>query len=371
MSQIEIFYSYSHKDEQYREELERQLSLLQRQGVIANWTDRRILAGQEWAGEIDKHLDTAQIILLLISPDFMASSYCYSIEMQRAMERHERGEAHVIPVILRYVHWQDAPFGKLQALPTDAKPVKSWLDQDEAFYSVAAGIRKVVKELQAKHPNVSAKPVEQPAVPLISPLPPSPERFSQPEKIEIAPPASLPVTQNIKTFSLKHVLIGHSDIINCVAISPNGQTIVSGSDDKTIRVWDSRSGKLLRVLKAHTGEIIFGIGVLSVAISPDGQTLMSGGGDKTVRVWNLPSGEQLRTLTGHEDWVRSVAVSPDGRTPVSGSDDKTIKVWNLPSGELLQTLTGHEGGVLSVAISPDGQSIISGSADKTIRVWGV
>lgn len=157
-SSIEIFYSYSHKDEALREELKKQLSLLKWQGLITGWHDRRIVAGQEWADEIDTHLNTAQIILLMVSPDFMASKYCYGVEVKRAMERHERGEAIVIPVILRPVYWQGAPFSKLQALPTDAKPVTSsgWHNTDEAFFNVAEGIRKIV-EL----PNLATDQIKQ------------------------------------------------------------------------------------------------------------------------------------------------------------------------------------------------------------------
>ncbi len=144
-SPIEVYYSYAHEDEPLLKQLDKHLSILKRQGVISGWSDRIISPGTEWEREIDKHLTTAQIILLLISPDFMASEYCYGVEMKHAMERHERGEVAVIPIILRPVYFQGAPFGKLQALPTDAKPVKSksWIDQDEAFFNVAEGIRKV------------------------------------------------------------------------------------------------------------------------------------------------------------------------------------------------------------------------------------
>lgn len=142
-----VFFSYSHKDEELRDELEKHLSILKRQGVIAGWHDRKIGVGREWADEIDKHLNTADVILLLISADFMASDYCYDIEMKRALERHEAGEARVIPVILRPVDWRGAPFGKLQALPTDAQPVTKWSNRDEAFKNVAQGIRVAVKEL--------------------------------------------------------------------------------------------------------------------------------------------------------------------------------------------------------------------------------
>src|SRR5438067_1957732 len=100
---VEVFYSYSHKDEKLRNKLEEHLSILKRLGVIANWHDRKILAGKEWGSDIDKHLETAQVILLLISPSFMSSGYCYEIEVTRAMERHKAGEALVIPIFIRPV----------------------------------------------------------------------------------------------------------------------------------------------------------------------------------------------------------------------------------------------------------------------------
>jgi hypothetical protein len=145
---IEIFCCYAHEDEVLLNKLKSHLRPLQRQGLIGVWHDSDISAGMEWEQVIGKHLNEADIILLLISPDFMGSDYCYSIEMKRALERHECREAYVIPVILRHVYWQGEPLGKLQALPTDAKPVisSSWHDLDEAFFDVTEGIRKVVDE---------------------------------------------------------------------------------------------------------------------------------------------------------------------------------------------------------------------------------
>ena len=144
---VKLFYAYSHQDEELRQQLENHLSILRRREVITDWHDRKIGAGREWEGEIHKHLDTARIILPLVSSDFVASDYCYDIEMKRAMERHEAGEALVIPIILRPVDWEEAPFGKLQALPRDAKAVTLWENQDEAFRNIARGIRKAVEDL--------------------------------------------------------------------------------------------------------------------------------------------------------------------------------------------------------------------------------
>lgn len=146
----ELFYSYSHKDEKLRESLETHLKLLQRQGIIKGWHDRKLIAGQEWEKEILSQLERADIILLLVSADFIASDFCYSTEMQRALERQATGDALVIPVILRPCDWKDAPFSKLQALPKDAKPVTSWGNRDEAFVNVAQGLRAAIQAWLAR-----------------------------------------------------------------------------------------------------------------------------------------------------------------------------------------------------------------------------
>jgi hypothetical protein len=156
---IFMFYSYAKDDGNLQKELEKHLSLLKRQGIISDWKFRMISGGKEWQGEIDNHINTARIILLLISADFLSSDYCYDIEMKRAMELHELKIARVIPIILRPVDWHSSPFGKLQALPTDSKPITTWTNRDEAFLDVAKGIRKVVLELhQMNNPTIESTP---------------------------------------------------------------------------------------------------------------------------------------------------------------------------------------------------------------------
>lgn len=150
-----VFFSYSHKDEALRDKLETHLSMLKRQGVITTWHDRRLDAGDDLDSGISRNLETADIILLLVSADFLASEYCYSKEMLRAIERHEAGKARVIPVILRPCDWQSAPFGKLVATPPDGKPVTKWTDQDEAFLEIIRAIKAAAEKLQ--------KPSAQPA----------------------------------------------------------------------------------------------------------------------------------------------------------------------------------------------------------------
>lgn len=144
---LELFYSYSHKDEELRNELERHLRLLQRNGLIQSWHDRRISPGAEWTDDIDLHIRSAQIVLLLIGADFLASDYCYGEEMRIALERHEQQLAVVIPIILRPVDWTGAPFAKLQALPRDGKAITLWRNRDEAFSLIAREIREVVVAL--------------------------------------------------------------------------------------------------------------------------------------------------------------------------------------------------------------------------------
>lgn len=139
---ITLLYSYSHKDEKLRDELATHLAILKRQGLIKEWHDRRIAGGEEWEDVIDAHLESANVILLLVSADFIASDYCWGKEMARALERHESHEAYIIPVIIRPVDWSAAPFGKLQALPRNARPVTMWNNRDAAWLDITKGIRK-------------------------------------------------------------------------------------------------------------------------------------------------------------------------------------------------------------------------------------
>jgi TIR domain-containing protein len=142
----EIFISYAHEDEEFRIQLEKHLSVLRRRGVIELWHDRKITPGREWKGEIDAHVDSADVTILLISEDFLDSDYCYDVELSRALERHDADEAVVIPVILKPVDWEGAPFGKLAALPTDARPITNWRSRAAAFADVARGIRREFEE---------------------------------------------------------------------------------------------------------------------------------------------------------------------------------------------------------------------------------
>jgi len=215
----------------------------------------------------------------------------------------------------------------------------------------------------------------------------------------------------LERVSLIHTLTGHSGKAASIAVSFDGQTIASGGDDNTIKLWHLGTGELLHTLTGDSGRVltialspdgqtlasshktpdrscikIWHLGtsgqqqgsllhtltghhkwIYSLAISPDGQTLVSGG--YKIKIWHLATGEALRTLAGHKNWVYSLAISPDGQTLVSSGGDKTIKIWQLHTGELLRTLSGHSDWVRTVAISPDGQFLASGGDDNSIKLW--
>lgn len=151
-----LAFSYSHADEALRDQLEKHLSPLKRLGLIDSWHDRRIVAGQEFNKEIDEHFAMASVILLLISPDFIDSDYCYEIEMTTALARHERKEAIVIPVIVRPCHWSDLPFGKILAATKDGKAVTQFKTLDEGFYEVVDSIKKALRNLSSDAPQSHA-----------------------------------------------------------------------------------------------------------------------------------------------------------------------------------------------------------------------
>ncbi|MEG4114295.1 MULTISPECIES: serine/threonine-protein kinase [unclassified Microcoleus] len=177
------------------------------------------------------------------------------------------------------------------------------------------------------------------------------------------PPMQRVVPARAPTWRCVHTLVGHSNAVTSVAFSPDGATLASGSEDKTIEMWKLETGKRWYTLTGHSDW------VTCVAFSPDGATLASGGRDKTIQIWDLNKGKWWYALRGHEDRVYAVAFSRDGQVLASGSRDKTVQLWNLNKGRRMSALTGHAGGVEAVAFSPGGEFLASGSRDMTVQLW--
>ena len=155
----------------------------------------------------------------------------------------------------------------------------------------------------------------------------------------------------------------HLNGVASVAFSPDGTQVLTGSWNKTARLWGVESGKEIH---AFTGD--FGL-VTLVAISPEGELVLTDSGDKTARLWDLKSGKALLAFSGHTDQVTSIAFSPDGKQVLTGSKDKTARLWDLKSGKALLAFSGHTDQVTSIAFSPDGKQVLTGSRDKTARLW--
>ena len=496
---LHIFCCYARLDQSYLIELRNRLIPLQRAGLIIVHADIDISPGEDWEPKIHHYLNTAHVILLLVSPDFIASEYCYSKEMMRALERHNEGDAYVIPIILRPVDLRRVPFSKIQSLPTDAKPVTKWETEDDAFLDVVNGIEEVMEKLlsqsqaptqpqktkeqwfdegklhyQSKHyeealvafdqaillnpqdapsyhyksrtldnlgrneealealeqaifldpanaesyaskeaeqarlveeeqrykaekerlaalpeknaprpglhspdpsegnvadvpffPNPRAKEAErtrrvaEDPVPSQSPLDkemPPDQSFRQ----KLGDARQLPLQTPVRT--TPYTYHGHSKSVQTVAWSPDGKRIASGSDDKTVQVWDAADGGHGFTYRGHSQK------VQTVAWSPDGKRIASGSDDKTVQVWDAADGGHGFTYSGHSSFVYSVAWSPDGKRIASGVK-KSVEVWDAADGGHSFTYSGHSKSVQIVAWSPDGKRIASGSGDKTVQVW--
>jgi len=186
----------------------------------------------------------------------------------------------------------------------------------------------------------------------------SPQRTPQQK-----PSVSLSPRSTLNNIVLDKTLSGHSDTVWSVAVKPNSQNILSGSSDRTIKLWNVSTGQVLQTFSRHSGT------VWSVAVSPDGQRFASGSSDNTADVWDLTTGKILFTLAGHSGTVWSTAFSPDSATLATGSNDQTIRLWSMSTGKEFRQLLGHSGAVRAIAFSPDAQYLISGSSDKTIKIW--
>ena len=206
--------------------------------------------------------------------------------------------------------------------------------------------------------GTGAPPLQGPVIPVQNSLPPTVAGTIIP-----VPQMQRVVPAHAPTWRCVHTLVGHLNAVTSVAFSPDGQTLASGSEDKTIEMWKLEAGKRWYTLTGHSDW------VTCVAFCPDGRTLASSGRDKTIQIWDLNKGKWWYALTGHSDRVSAVAFSPNGQVLASSSRDKTVRLWNLNKGKLMSTLIGHAEGVEAVAFSAGGEFLASASRDKTLRLW--
>src|SRR5436309_961247 len=162
--QLKVFYCYAREDESLRNELNGHLISIQQEYSLTIWSDREIRPGADWAKEINAQLDAAHLIFLLITVNFIASKYCYGVEMKRALERHNAGTARVIPILLDHVYWQVAPFSHLQVLPTDARPVTEWENKNKAYVNIVHNIHKTIEDLFKTKEDTNSPKITNPSI---------------------------------------------------------------------------------------------------------------------------------------------------------------------------------------------------------------
>jgi WD40 repeat protein len=235
-----------------------------------------------------------------------------------------------------------------------------WVWQDYLTDPVSNELSQILNKMLAgavKHRYQSAEEILKDLNPHINP-----KTLAQSTTFTASGAPSTPKTLN-PTWNCVRTLTGHLSSINAIAFSPDGQTLASGSADRTLKLWNPDSRVPRYTLSGHSSLID------AVAFSPDGRTLASGSWDHTIKMWNLETTEVIHTLCGHSGWIKSVVMRADGQSLASASADKTIKLWHLQTASVQTTLSGHASAVHCVVISPDGQTLASSSADQTIRIW--
>jgi len=373
-SPAQIVCIYAQCDEVFYRELQTYLILGEKKGHIC-WLE--LSAGTPVEQTLLAFVQQADLILLLISPSFFVTSVCHKA-MESALAEQIRRGISVVPVLARASDWKESDCGHLKAFPENELPIAEWEHKERAYENIRASLVHLIPALTAQMASLTTPPSTR----LIKTLFPAVKKRAEPHfSIENASPvADLAISRDGKTLvsgsedhtvevwdlstrTRIHNLRGHEGSIRRVAISRDGKTLASGSQDHTVKVWDLSTGTHIHNLQGHGGSVD------CVAISADGKTLISGSRDGRIRMWNLSTGRLRSILDGDLSPVVCVAISRDGKTLVSGSPDCTVKVWNLSTGMLTHNLQGHERPVRGMAISTDGKTLASGSDDHAITVW--
>ncbi len=405
---LQVFCCYAREDQKMLDELKTHLTPLQKSGQITIWSDTNLNAGVEWKKELHQHSESANIILLLISPNFLASDACEA-EMKRAIERHDQGSTHVIPILLRPVHWDNTPVARFQIVPTNTIPIIDWPHRDAAFYDVVAYIRRflsgspkpplfdeVLKQLPTRQPDttlhhhVSNTPIEGVLQSTqASTLPPqiSPITSAATQKAHSLP--SLPLGSRPEAITLLRLFAGHAgDILNMV-LSADGERLVSWSRDETLRLWDVQTGQCFSILdKSPTARWRGGQPCSEIALSGDGNILAYLFGNErrpTIKIRNIQSDPSIHDSIGIDGSVVGLALDVNGHFLFVGKQDGIIDVWKIkkPRCECLgpfnnnhlwkgrSSRSSRDNMMTSLTLGADGRILVSGYQDGTIALWNV
>ena len=314
---LKAYISYSHRDRQIVEKILEYLRPLELEGELEVFSDQALAAGSEWDKELQQHLFESDIVLFLVSPDAVTSSYI-SREVALAVENRQTGsgrERAIVPVILRPCDWFGSPLGRFQALPSNAKPVTEWSRRDEAYLSIADGIRQLVVSMRQRE--------------------------------------------------MSTVQSKHAGRVHRIAVTPDGRFVITASEDRTAIVWDASTLRARFTLAGHTDV------VTDVDVTPDGKLAVTGSRDFALKVWHLKTGRLLREMQGIGAII-AVTIIPDGTIAVSASDTGYINAWAVATGrDASSTMAAFPGGLCDVAAVPGVPMAAVAFMNGSLAFWDV
>jgi WD40 repeat protein len=370
---LNLCYCYAYEDRKDAQKLDNHLTALKTSGVIQACYGCAFYLDGSWEQEAADHIKTAHLVLLLISAQFHSFEEMYRREIAFALERHDRGDARVIPIRLSDVDLEGTYLSELRMLPNNREFISGSRDKSHVYAEIARTIRQIAVEMrdalpkQTEHSHQKTPVLATAPSDLLSSLNEQPSFlsicwFPQMAWLATGTTDGSMLLYNMANYDDRYPLLGHEGGVYSVAWSTNNQ-LASGSVDCTVRLWNASERGVIQILQGHTGI------VNTVAWSPDGKQVASGSADKTLHLWDAGSGCKLRVLTGHTQSIMSVAWSPDGKLLAAGARDWTVRLWEAKSGrELRPRPFEHQADVMSVAWSPNSNVLATGSG-YDVRLW--